>query len=83
MSTYDAAAVAALGPPPPRGSTHHVSFSVSNMKQSAKFYDFFCTEVLGFEPLHITDEHAMWFKFGATAIGISPGTTVEHHKFNP
>ncbi|KAF9333916.1 hypothetical protein BG006_002984 [Podila minutissima] len=53
------------------------------MKNSVKFYNFFCRELLGFETLHIMDEHAMWFRYGATAIGISPGTTVQHHKFNP
>ncbi|KAG0361516.1 hypothetical protein BG005_008106 [Podila minutissima] len=53
------------------------------MKDSVKFYDFFCRELLGFETLHIMDEHAMWFRYGATAIGISPGTAVQHHKFNP
>ncbi|KAG0091458.1 hypothetical protein BGZ93_008815 [Podila epicladia] len=75
--------VASLGPPPLRGSAHHISLSVANMKDSVKFYDFFCRELLGFETLHIMDEHAMWFRYGATAIGISPGTAVQHHKFNP
>ncbi|KAG0021561.1 hypothetical protein BGZ81_008881 [Podila clonocystis] len=62
------------------------------MKDSVKFYDFFCRELLEFETLHIMDEHAMWFRYGATgkthhalniSIGIAPGTTVQHHKFNP
>ncbi|KAG0340858.1 hypothetical protein BG004_006260 [Podila humilis] len=75
--------VAALGPPPPRGSMHHTSISVSDMKVSVKFWDFFCTQILEWSTLHITDEHAMWYKYGAGAIGLSPGTSVPHHKFNP
>ncbi|KAF9310428.1 hypothetical protein BG003_008563 [Podila horticola] len=60
--------VASLGPPPLRGSTHHISLSVANMKDSVKFYDFFCRELLGFETLHIMNEHAMWFRYGATGV---------------
>lgn len=65
-STKPTTHVASLGPPPPRGSVHHISLSVANMKDSVRFYDFFCRELLGFETLHIMDEHAMWFKYGAT-----------------
>ncbi|KAF9194874.1 hypothetical protein BGZ51_007094 [Haplosporangium sp. Z 767] len=68
---------------PLSGSIHHLSLSVTDMEKSIKFYRFLCIEILGFAELEASKEHAMWYKYGATAIGISPGTKVSHHKFNP
>ncbi|KAF9585064.1 hypothetical protein BGW38_004037 [Lunasporangiospora selenospora] len=65
------------------GSLNHLSLSVSDMKKSLKFYRFFCQEILGYEEVSVEENHAMWFKNGAEALCIQPGTKVPHNKFNP
>ncbi|KAG0207739.1 hypothetical protein BGX28_001072 [Mortierella sp. GBA30] len=54
------------------------------MTKSVKFYKFLYMDILGFRELMVTEQYAMWWKYGAGAIGISPGgTNVAHYKFNP
>ncbi|CAO3571518.1 unnamed protein product [Mortierella alpina] len=70
-------------PAPLSGSLHHLSLSVTDMTKSVKFYKFLYEDILGFKELMITDDYAMWWKYGSGAIGISPARTkISHHKFN-
>jgi len=52
-------------PTPLSGSLHHLSLSVTDMTKSVKFYKFLYEDILGFKELMITDDHAMWWKYGS------------------